>query len=176
MKTNKSLRLSEQAIMDCSWAYGPRGCFGGSEVDALSWIKAVGGIPSEEEYGPYLAMAGYCHLSNMTLRVPIADYYIVPRNDPDALKFALFKHGPVVVGIESAKMDFSFYKSGVYSSGCSNMINHNVLAVGYGVLNGKPYWLVKNSWGIDWGNGGYILMSAEGNTCCILRQPVYVTM
>lgn len=44
-------------------------------------------------------------------------------------------------------------------------VNHAVLAVGYGVENGTPYWLIKNSWGADWGVDGYFKMELGKNMC-----------
>lgn len=44
-------------------------------------------------------------------------------------------------------------------------MNHAVVAVGYGVENGVPYWLIKNSWGADWGLNGYFKMEMGKNMC-----------
>jgi len=51
-------------------------------------------------------------------------------------------------------------------------VNHAVLAVGYGVENGIPYWLIKNSWGEDWGDNGYFKMEM-GKNMCGKSQPIY---
>lgn len=55
-------------------------------------------------------------------------------------------------------------------------LDHAVLAVGYGVLDSQPYWLVKNSWSSYWGNSGFVLMSMKDNNCGVTTDATYVTL
>uniref|UniRef100_A0A0R3TJA0 Pept_C1 domain-containing protein n=1 Tax=Rodentolepis nana TaxID=102285 RepID=A0A0R3TJA0_RODNA len=60
------------------------------------------------------------------------------------------------------------FSHGIYKSHwCSSKIlNHGVLAIGYGKLKDEPYWLVKNSWGTKWGMKGYIMMAKDHRNMC----------
>ena len=97
------------------------------------------------------------------------------------------------VAIDASHKSLSFYSNGVYyEEDCNNNIDgldHAVLAVGYGTLNGEvrwlknktpilscvqPYWLVKNSWSTYWGNDGYVLMSQRNNNCGVATAATYV--
>mmetsp|Transcript_35777 Transcript_35777/g.6450 ORF Transcript_35777/g.6450 Transcript_35777/m.6450 type:complete len:98 (-) Transcript_35777:35-328(-) len=78
-------------------------------------------------------------------------------------------YGPVSIAFDCVD-DFMHYKSGVYSSdNCGTLpsqVNHAVLAVGYGVTDdGEDYWIVKNSWGTDWGDKGYFKIKRGANEC-----------
>lgn len=44
-------------------------------------------------------------------------------------------------------------------------MNHAVLVVGYGTERGQDYWLIKNSWGTNWGLNGYIKLARGSNQC-----------
>jgi len=80
---------------------------------------------------------------------------------------------PVSVAIEADQMAFQAYTSGVISSGCGTRLDHGVLAVGYGTMNGVEYALVKNSWGASWGDEGYVRISMDNNSCGILNAASY---
>jgi C1A family cysteine protease len=53
-------------------------------------------------------------------------------------------------------------------------INHAVVVVGWGTADGIPYWIVRNSWGSEWGQSGYILMERGVNRCQIESYPAAV--
>lgn len=53
-------------------------------------------------------------------------------------------------------------------------MDHAVLAVGYGTMNGQAYWLIKNSWSTYWGMDGYVLMSQKDNNCGVATDATYV--
>lgn len=180
LKTGQLLRFSQQALIDCSWGFGNNGCDGGEDFRAYQWMLKHGGIPTEDQYGPYLGQDGYCHANNVTLTAKITGYVNVTPGDEQALRLAIFKHGPISVAIDASHKTFSFYSNGIYyDEECGNKeenLDHAVLAVGYGTINGQDYWLIKNSWSNYWGNDGYVLMSAKNNNCGVMTTPTYVTM
>jgi C1A family cysteine protease len=85
---------------------------------------------------------------------------------------AALGNGPVSVAIEADQMAFQSYTSGVITSGCGTNLDHGVLAVGYGTLDGEDFFLVKNSWGPSWGDQGYVRIGAN-NQCGILNAASY---
>ena len=84
------------------------------------------------------------------------------------------------VSIDAGGSAFQFYPSGVFTGQCGTQLDHGVTAVGYGSTDyGTQYWIVKNSWGTQWGEEGYIRMlrgiDAQEGLCGIAMDASYPT-
>lgn len=176
LKTGKLVSLSAQNLVDCSTEakYENKGCNGGFMTSAFQYIIDNGGIDSEVSY-PYKAMDGQCKYDSKNRAATCSKYVELPFGEEDTLKEAVANKGPVSVAIDARHPSFFLYKSGVYfEKSCTDDVNHGVLVVGYGNLDGKDYWLVKNSWGLNFGDQGYIRMARNsGNHCGIASFPSY---
>ncbi|KAE9454685.1 hypothetical protein C3L33_13427, partial [Rhododendron williamsianum] len=175
IKTNQLVSLSEQELVDC--ATDNEGCNGGMMENAFEFIKNNGGLTTESIY-PYSARDGNCDSSKMNSPVVMIDgYESVPENDENALMKAAANQ-PVSVGIAAGGSDLQFYSEGVFTGSCGTELDHGVAVVGYGATaDGTKYWIVKNSWGAEWGEQGYIRMqrmvdSPEG-LCGIAKEASY---
>ena len=58
--------------------------------------------------------------------------------------------------------------------GSPDGLDHAVLLVGYGEIQGQAYWLIKNSWSTYWGNDGYVLMAQKDNNCGVATAATFV--
>ncbi|XP_039475793.1 cathepsin K [Oreochromis aureus] len=173
-QTGQLVDLSPQNLVDCVTEND--GCGGGYMTNAFQYVNENGGIDSEAAY-PYVGQDQSCRYNASGMAAQCKGYKEIPVGNERALAVALYKVGPVSVGIDAQQSSFQFYKHGVYYDPNCNKddVNHAVLAVGYGVnTKGKKYWIVKNSWGEEWGNKGYILMARNrGNLCGITNLASY---
>ncbi|KAL5572340.1 hypothetical protein UlMin_021937 [Ulmus minor] len=171
----KEIFFSEQQLVDCAGAFNNFGCNGGLPSQAFEYIKYNGGLDTEEAY-PYTGKDGVCKFSAENVAVQVLDSVNITLGAEDELKHAVGVVRPVSVAFQVVK-SFRFYKNGVYTSNtCGSApldVNHAVVAVGYGVEDGIPYWLVKNSWGANWGENGYFKMELGKNMCGIATCASY---
>jgi len=90
--------------------------------------------------------------------------------------------GPVSVAIEADTSVFQSYSTGIISSdACGTQLDHGVLVVGYGTEAGKDFYILKNSWGPDWGEKGFFRIARDAKKagpgiCGLQMQPSYPTM
>jgi C1A family cysteine protease len=85
------------------------------------------------------------------------------------MMFGVKSKGPFIAYVDAS--NWQHYASGIYPpdkcSQTADASNHVVQLLGYGHENGIPYWLIKNSWGQEWGENGYIKLPMGVNACGI---------
>ncbi|KAK9073391.1 hypothetical protein SSX86_007715 [Deinandra increscens subsp. villosa] len=154
--TGDLVTLSEQELIDCDTRFS-QGCNGGYMDHAFEFIINNGGIDLDKDY-PYTGTDGRCNITKKKIKVvSIDNYEDVPVNNELALQKAAANQ-PITVTIEASGQDFQFYTSGIFDGSCGTNLDHGVVVVGYGTEEGKDYWIVRNSWGAEWGEEGYIRM------------------
>ncbi|CAN4105025.1 unnamed protein product [Withania somnifera] len=174
IKTGELVSLSEQQLVDCDVYSDNQGCNGGFMENAFDFIIQNGGITSDKNY-PYTGKDQKCNTNKAKQHaVTITGYERITPNE-ESLQAAVIKQ-PISVAVDASGYGFQLYSGGLYTGYCGHSLNHGVTLIGYGVVEGgEKYWLVKNSWGANWGEGGYIKIKRGSDdnrgTCGIAMQP-----
>ena len=191
IKRANLVSFSEQQLVDCDYirAGGTSlGCNGGDMQSAMEWIGKNNGLCTEQAY-PYVSGTtqtnGPCQKTcSIVSGSDISTTVSVSANSDSAMMTALAQQ-PVSVAIEADQSSFQLYKSGVFTGSCGTNLDHGVLLVGYGTMNGLDYYILKNSWGSSsWGDQGYMYMgkgvdpsgkpyNGGKGQCGVLMQGVY---
>ena len=175
IKNNILYNLSQQELIDCSFLN--HGCQGGSMDLAFLFIQNQG-LCTNLSY-PYQGIKDKCNKTNCESMVRIKNHSDVPKNNESQLKNSVAIQ-PVSVAIQANKRSFQMYKSGIYNDyNCGTELDHGVLVIGYGHDTDldMDYWIIKNSWGPQWGDNGYIRIERNINDtkgmCGIAMMPSY---
>lgn len=158
-----SVDLAEQFLVDCN-THG-KNCNSGGWFD---FDDMYGGTPYESCYPyacPALNCTGQACRTGCQKHFPEYDWYYVGSRsavpDIDTLKAAIYTHGPIAAAVY-ANSYWSSYTGGVFNAcGCQG-VNHGIVLVGWNDADGG-YWILKNSWGPNWGENGY--MKIRYNCC-----------
>jgi cysteine peptidase B len=159
---NGLVSLSEEFLAACFKG----DCGGSSPRQAGLWTMKMNGgeIPTEKSF-PYTSgsgSVGSCKsYSGMPTGAKITGYVAVPA-DESQMKTWVGAHGPLAVAVDAN--DLQHYKSGVMSTCTAGAANHAVLLIGY---SNSHYWLIKNSWGTNWGEKGFARLQFGSNQCNI---------
>jgi len=174
--TNKTVRLSEQQIVDCDNSDG--GCDGGNTNTAYQYIMSAGGLEGEVNY-PYTAADGTCAFNKKDVVASISNWkYATSDYSETTLQANLVSWGPLSICVDAA--NWQDYESGVMSwEDCAwiNQLDHCVQLVGY--KTNTPlgdYWIVRNSWNTDWGIQGYIWLEMWRDTCGLTYEATCVVI
>lgn len=172
--------LSPQQLVSCApnpkHCGGTGGCEGSTAEVAYDYLATSGG-QTLEKYIPYTARDSTCTYNQNTTppAASVTGYVKLPENNYTALMNAIATVGPIAISVEADT--WSFYGGGIFPPSSCHLhdtdIDHAVQLVGYGTENGKDYWIVRNSWGADWGESGYIrlLRTSDGLPCSPDKTP-----
>jgi len=170
--------LSEQNLVDCDHECQDAddcdaGCNGGLQPNAYQYVIKNGGIDTEDSY-PYEAEDRTCRFKPASVGSKISNWTFVSKDEGQMAAY-LVQHGPLAVAVDA--QIWQFYVGGVITMLCGTDLDHGVLIVGYDVetdvLGYKiNYWIIKNSWGADWGNSGYVYIERGNGQCGV---DLYVT-
>ncbi|KAM9986066.1 hypothetical protein ACTFIZ_004319 [Dictyostelium cf. discoideum] len=175
------ISLSMQNLIDCS----NKQCYQGTVNEAFQYIIENGGIDSEESYKFNDGEPGKCKYNSSNSVAKIRSYEKVKSGSESSLESAVSLK-PVAAYIDASLTSFQFYSSGIYYEPSCNStdLNHSVLIVGFSdssttitttSTDSSNYWIVQNSFGKNWGEHGYILMSKDrDDNCGISRMASYV--
>ena len=154
----KNVSLSEQQIIDCSADYTTFGCQGGSRNGTLIFIREKG-LTLNSAY-PYKGVKNTCQKETGEYKPA---YTHVEFNGCEDILSNL-SNAPMTVAVNAKQ--WMQYKSGIFDGCTSTEVNHDTYLIGAN----EGYWRIKNSWGLKWGEYGYIRLRS-GNTCGICEKP-----
>jgi len=171
-KVHNVSSYSMEQIVQCDTSM--YGCGGGNTPSAYDYIISVGGIESYNAY-PYTSgngVTGTCQFDANDIVADISNWqYVTQDLDEAVMQQFTFDKGPPSVCVDASS--WYSYTGGVLTSAtCGTDIDHCVQIVGWTVMNGVNAWLVRNSWGTEWGPyGGYLYVAIGQNACGIASIP-----
>lgn len=178
-KTGQFVKFSEQTLLDCSaLKYNNSGCVGGSVEASLKFVSDMNGIDTEQSY-PYQGANGSCLLNGDRTNFSIKSINRIVPGQEWLLQTAIATVGPIAVSFDASQESFQFYSSGIYYEfECQKFNgNHFGVAVGYGTENRLGYYIVRNTFGLGWGEDGYIRMARfRNNNCGIASNAIYPSL
>jgi len=165
IKYKQLIPMSEQQLLNCD-TYNS-GCNGGNMMFAYQYFQQSSGVVPQSSL-PYTGITSTCAVANLTPVAKVINSIRYSTKDESYLAGYLYNIGPLAVAINGKLL--AKYRGGIIGSKTEcdpYALNHAVLLVGYGVSGTQGYWIVKNSWGTNWGEAGYFRIAKGSGTCGI---------
>ncbi|XP_059788028.1 cathepsin W [Balaenoptera ricei] len=191
IRYHQSLEVSVQELLDCDRC--GNGCKGGFVWDAFITVLNNSGLASDKDYPFKGNSKTHRCLAKKHKKVAWIQDFIMLQPCEQSIARYLATQGPITVTINMKLLQQ--YQKGVIKATPTTcdpqLVDHSVLLVGFGKsksVEGRqaeaissrshphprysiPYWILKNSWGANWGEEGYFRLHRGSNTCGITKYP-----
>jgi len=162
---NTLTSLSMQQVVSCDTS--DDGCGGGNPNTAYEYVIGAGGLEPYADY-PYTSEngdSGSCQFNAGDIIAKISSFTTIG-SEQQAQSY-MQSNGPLSVCVDAES--WQYYNGGIIttSSDCGTSLDHCVGITGYGTQDGVSYWWVRNSWGSDWGQSGYLQVQSMQDVCGI---------
>jgi len=166
------ISLSPQQIVDCDLGNGDEGCNGGDTPTAYEYVIKTGGMETWDNY-PYVGEDQTCAFKSSDVVAKISNWtYITTNKNETQMQIGLLERGPLSICVDAAS--WQVYIGGVVSDLCGDSLDHCVMITGFAdytdVFGTYPIWNVRNSWGEDWGENGYIWIERGYDLCGVADE------
>jgi len=156
-----AVELSQQHIISCD--INNHKCQGDRLDNTWKFVEMQGTVSLQCK--PYESANGFAPTCTNSCRTPYTNpdkYFARPGSwrfltSIYDIKYEIMNNGPISAGMETYE-DFSLYKGDIYIHTTGRQTDHHAVVIlgwGYDARYGSEYWILRNSWGPDWGENGY---------------------
>jgi len=170
------IELSPQQVVSCDDV--DQGCNGGDTPTAYQYIIKAGGLELNSIY-PYKSgnsgENGPCDFKKADIVASISSWKYVtkaPQSNETAMLTAVANIAPLSICVDAST--WQNYAGGIIRANCGRALDHCVMITGYNTsADSVDYWIVRNSWGTDWGIAGYLYVERGHDLCGIADEVTY---
>lgn len=177
--TSTIKQLSMQQIVSCDTHGQDEGCNGGDTITAYAYVEETGGLEPLSDF-PYTGEDSRCKFQSGDLEAAVTGWTYVTNNvtrNETQMQYYVATTAPISICVDASS--WQFYLGGVISHICGQNLDHCVQIAGYSVetdiFGTKPYWIIRNSWGGDWGEKGFVYVEQFKNLCGVADEATTVS-
>lgn len=174
ISTGQLVAFSEQFMIDCgkSKRLEMNGCEGADDGPTFNFIKNYG-LELKKNY-PYVDAEQTCPYDEETTEKEQAGYIRMPLERiltvPISRWAKYIEYAPLYVAL-ACYDDFDDYGGDVYDGAdCGRVADHAMVLVGHGIQENTEYWLLRNSYGVQWGEKGYFKIAKSATEKCFTER------
>merc|ERR1739848_224313 len=157
-----AVELSQQEILSCAYEdeEDRNGCNGGWYMDGWDYVRQSGRLATLADE-PYLGIDMHCDPYKITGSISV--------RQSESAHIDVLQSASIGVAFEVTDRFFQYGNEIMKDTTCRGHANHAVTMVGYA----RNYVLVKNSWGTNWGDRGFVRFARGYHNCQLFKWSSY---